>query len=198
MKKFFLMAVAAMMATMSVNAENGYEYKKHEVALSYGVYSNSQILDFLENVNCIMFGAQLKNEKYFGPVTAEYFYHVNKWLGVGGLFTYGQNKQDVYNLGTKDGKDVFRYISLLPAVKFDWFRRKHYGLYSKIGLGATFRNEKYTSDTNAANNDSNADVHLNWQLSALGVEAGGSSLRGFVELGFGEQGIAVIGLRYKF
>jgi hypothetical protein len=198
MKKYFLMVVAAMMTTMSVKAENGYEYKKHEVALSYGAYSNSQILDFLENVSCVMAGSTLKNEKYVGPVTAEYFYHLNKWLGVGGIFSYGQNKQDVYSLGTKDGKDVFRYISLLPAVKFDWFRRKHYGLYSKIGLGATIRNEKYTNDTNPANNDSNTDAHVNWQVSVLGFEAGSSSLRGFVELGTGEQGIAVIGLRYKF
>ena len=40
--------------------------------------------------------------------------------------------------------------------------------------------------------------HLNWQASLLGIEAGGPQLRGYLEAGVGEQGVAVIGLRYKF
>ena len=42
MKKVFLLAVAAMMATVCVNAQNGYDDTKSEVALSYGLLANSQ------------------------------------------------------------------------------------------------------------------------------------------------------------
>ena len=39
---------------------------------------------------------------------------------------------------------------------------------------------------------------FNFQVSAIGVEVGSPKFRGFAELGYGEQGIALIGLRYKF
>ena len=39
---------------------------------------------------------------------------------------------------------------------------------------------------------------LLWQLSALGIEFGGAQLRGYIEGGFGTQGFALVGIRYKF
>ena len=42
MKKIFVMVAAAMMAVTSVNAQNGYDDTKHEVAVTYGVGSTSQ------------------------------------------------------------------------------------------------------------------------------------------------------------
>ena len=38
----------------------------------------------------------------------------------------------------------------------------------------------------------------NFQASLLGIEAGSEKIRGFAELGAGEQGIILAGLRYKF
>ena len=71
-------------------------------------------------------------------------------------------------------------------------------MYSKLAVGATLRNESFDSDDPAVQDDSDTEVHVNWQASLLGIEAGSPSLRGFIELGTGEQGIALIGLRYKF
>lgn len=45
--------------------------------------------------------------------------------------------------------------------------------------------------------DSDSKVVFNWQASLIGMEFGGA-FRGFVELGMGEQGIILGGLRYKF
>jgi hypothetical protein len=39
---------------------------------------------------------------------------------------------------------------------------------------------------------------FNFQASLLGIEAGGQNVRGFVELGMGEQGVALAGIRCKF
>ena len=198
MKKLLMMVAAAMMTAMSVNAQNGYDDTKHEVAISYGIDSNSQIIDVFEEIGGAMFGGKLENEKFFGPISAEYFYHVKNWLGVGGILAYGQNKQDVYLLGDKDGEIKNTYLTLMPAVKLDWLRKKHFGMYSKLAVGATLRNEKYDSDKASTKDDSDSEVHVNWQVSLLGIEAGGPTIRGFLELGTGEQGIALIGLRYKF
>ena len=86
----------------------------------------------------------------------------------------------------------------MPAVKFDWLRMKNFGMYSKLAVGATLRNEKFNSDSSSSKDTSDSEVHVNWQASFLGIEAGSPTLRGFLELGTGEQGIALVGLRYKF
>lgn len=198
MKKILLMVVAAMMTTMSVNAQNGYDDTKHEVAISYGLYSNSQIIDVYEDMGCAIVGSQFKNEKFFGPIGVEYFYHVKPWLGVGGVFTYGQNKQDVFFSNDKVGVSKNSYITVMPAVKFDWLRKNNFGMYSKLAVGATFRNEKFDRVDPSYSNYSENKVHLNWQASLLGIEAGSPTLRGFIELGVGEQGIILAGVRCKF
>ena len=197
MKKFYLMAIAALMATMSVNAQS--EDYKHDIAISYGWLSNSDILDIYENIGGAIVGERTDNDKFFGPLSVEYFYHVKPWLGVGAIAAYGSMKQDYY-LGSKsDGKDgeiKNNYFTLMPAVKFDWLRKSHFGLYSKLGFGATLRTEKMDNTTGNDNNDS--EFHVNWQVSVLGFEFGGQQVRGFVELGTGEQGIFSAGVRAKF
>ena len=198
MKKIFLMAAVAMMAATSVNAQSD-EFKQ-EIAVTYGLWSNSDIIDAFETIGTAMMGVQTDNDSFFGPISVEYFYHVNPWLGVGGIAAYGQMKQDYYFGSKKDGKDgeiKNNYITLMPAVKFDWLRKSHFGMYSKIALGATLRTEKM-DDTSDGNDESDSEMHVNWQVSFLGMDFGGEQMRGFLELGTGEQGIFVAGIRYKF
>ena len=198
MQKRLAILLLSALALGTAHAQNGYDETKHEVAVSYGLGANSDIIDAYEKIGGAIVGAKYENEKYFGPISAEYFYHVKPWLGVGGIFAYGQSKQDVYTLGSKDGVMKNNYLTLMPAVKFDWLRKKHFGMYSKLAVGATLRNEKYNSDVPSSKDHSDSEVHVNWQASFLGLEAGGPTFRGFIELGTGEQGIALIGLRYKF
>lgn len=193
-----MLVAVAMMTAMNVSAQNGYDETKHEVAITLGIYSNSQIIDAFENIGGALVGAKFENESFTGPISAEYFYHVKNWLGVGGIFAYGQNKQDVYLLGDKDGEIKDTYLTLMPAAKFDWLRKKHFGVYSKLAVGATLRNEKYDSVDPSSKDDSDSEVHVNWQVSLLGIEAGSPTIRGFLELGTGEQGIILVGVRYKF
>lgn len=197
MKRIFLMAVAAMMATMSVQAQS--DEPKQEVAISYGTLSNSDILDAFENLGGALVGVTTDNSSFFGPISVEYFYHVKPWLGVGGIAAYGQMKEDYYLTGKSNGKDgelKNNYITLMPAVKFDWLRKSHFGMYSKLAVGATLRTEKMDGKTSG--DDSDSEIHVNWQVSLLGMDFGGQQLRGFVELGTGEQGILLGGIRYKF
>lgn len=43
MKKIFLLVVAAMMATMSVSAQNGYD-TKHEIGINYGSLASNSVV----------------------------------------------------------------------------------------------------------------------------------------------------------
>ena len=198
MKKIIVMVAVAMMTAMSAQAQN-YDYEtKHEVAVSYGIDSNSQLIDAFEAIGGALVGAKLENEKFFGPISAEYFYHFEPWLGVGGILAYGVNKQDVMSGKDKIGESKNSYYTLMPAVKFDWLRKKNFGMYSKLAVGATLRSEKYDSSNNSNRDYDDSEVHVNWQASLLGIEAGSPTIRGFAELGFGEQGIILAGVRYKF
>jgi hypothetical protein len=193
MKKKILMAVVAMMSVVSMQAQSD-DFCRHEVAVSFGAASNSDWVNALEHITTVMVtvgGVKYENEKYAGPFSAEYFYHPSKMIGLGGIFVYGQNTQDVTSGGTKLGELTQSYYTLMPAVKFNWVQSKYFGFYSKLGAGATLRAEKY---------DDNSDnvLHFNWQASLLGLEAGIPTVRAFMELGCGEQGIISGGLRYKF
>jgi len=196
MKKIFLVIVAAMLVTTNVNAQ---EFKRHEFGISFGAFSNSNWIDVFEDaLITTMTGTSVKyeNEDFTGPFSAEYFYHINKIVGLGGIAVYGDRNKDVVSGSDVIGKGEDFYLTLMPAAKFEWLRSKHVGLYSKVGLGATLRSESI--DYNDGDNYDDSTIHFNYQLSLLGVEAGSEVLRGFIELGVGEQGVAQIGVRCKF
>lgn len=196
MKRFLLSAMVAILAVSSVSAQS--DEPKQEIAVSVGQFSNSDWLNIFEIVVEAVFGEKYNDGSFVGPISMEYYYHIKPWIGVGAMAVYGQLSQDSQKDGEKVGQKTNRYFTVMPAVKFDWLRRDVVGLYSKLGVGATLRNEKREFDGERSKyNSDKTDVHVNWQVSLIGVELG-KSLRGFAELGFGEQGVAQIGVRYRF
>ena len=200
MKKILLMAVAALIATVNVSAQEGYD-TKHEIGISYGFGSNSDIINgFGGGLGKALGGARSENRMRFGALSAEYFYHVSEVIGVGGILSYARYKEDVYwrSDDTKSGVDTNNYFTIMPSVKFNWLRKDHFGMYSKLAAGVSLCNFKSENENKNSESETENQVKFNWQASLIGIEAGGSRLRGFAELGFGEQGIGLLGIRYKF
>ena len=198
MKKSVLFsAFVALMTIVGVQTAMAQDEFKHEVAISYGALSNSQIIDIFEEAITAPFqgNTTLKDDKFFGPISAEYFYHLQPWIGIGGILVYGQKKGDLYSDSDnkKIGEDKNTYLTVMPAAKFDWFRRANVGLYSKLGVGVTLRH-----DVSEDIDYDESKMHVNWQLTAIGVEVGSKQIRAFAELGTGEQGIFLGGIRCKF
>jgi len=186
MKKFMLIA-AMMVAAMSVNAQDEY---KNEIGVSYGVGSVSNYASIL--FEAFTFSASDQGG-FWGPIALEYYHHVSPVISVGAIgsvagCTWSKSDDSVF----KNAKTT--YISVMPSVKFSWLRKAHFGMYSKLAAGAIFINS--SADKNGSK-ESDSAVRFMGQVSALGMEFG-SQLRGFVELGFGEQGILLAGLRCKF
>ena len=183
MKKILLMAVAAMMATVNVNAQE--EMPLNEIAVAYGGGSNTDLVSSL--AKGMFTGKQLD---YWGPISAEYFHRLNNnRLGLGAVFVIGGCKYD----DADDAKS--KYYTVMPAVKYNWAVKKNVSWYSKAAAGLTFRSQSGLTKTYSKDDDSS--TVFNFQVSFVGFEAGGA-LRGFAELGWGEQGIILGGLRYKF
>ena len=197
MKKIVLMVVAAMMATMTVQAQN--EDLKNEIGVSYGA-GLSLIGDGIGNGIGRAFGQlggyKYTNDKQFGSLSVEYFRHLNSnnRVAIGGIFSYSHYGEDVQKDNVKVGDRNRNYFTLMPAVKCYWVNKNNFGLYSKVAVGATYMSSKVTEN---GVDENNSKVYFMCQVSGIGVEFGGK-LRGFVEAGVGEQGIVLAGLKYKF
>ena len=190
------MAIALIMA-INMNAQEGYEDTKHEVSITFGIEPTSQRIDNFKNLGGAI--GYTDNDKYMEPISAEYFYHAKEWLSIGCVFAYGKWKADYikFDYNTGEDKKETNYYTFMPAVKFDYIRKKNFGMYSKAALGMSISSTTDT-DINGSTYKFSAEYKLNFQASFIGIEAGSPYFRGFAELGIGEQGIASIGVRYKF
>ena len=203
-RNFFLMAVLAISASMfiPVQAQETEEEMRQEISISYGAVPNSIWIDALTDIVPAIFGHKYENTSYVGPIGLEYYYHTSKLVGVGAIAVFATNGEDEYYKEELCSHRNRSYYTLMPAVKFNWLRKAKWGMYSKVGLGATlshFKDEdKGKTATPQGEVGSTNEVIFNFQASLLGVEVGGQQVRGFAELGIGEQGIILGGVRYKF
>ena len=199
MKRILVMVVVALMATMSVNAQN--EELRHEVSVAYGGPSLSQFGSGLgEGLGLAFTNSEYDDGHIFGPISAEYFYHPNNpRLAVGGIITYSKWDSDVLrrsNHNDKLGERNRNYLSVMPGIKWYWVNKNSFGFYSKAAAGPMFvfcKSEDYESNKSLTQNG----TYFLFQCSPIGIEFGGK-FRGFAEIGLGEQGVLLGGLRYKF
>ena len=200
MKKIFGMVAVAMMTATSVNAQSGYEDTKHEVGISYGALSNTTWMSIADAMGTtITLGAvKYDDGKFTGPIAVEYFYHLSPVIGVGAIGAYAKETKDILIANDKYGEAKNTFFTVMPAAKFNWLRKKNFGMYSKVGAGLTFASKKEDYSKGNVENLSESKVGFNFQVSALGIEAGSETIRAFVEFGVGEQGVALAGIRAKF
>ena len=101
--KFLVMAVVAMMTTVSVNAQNVDDEPRNQIAISYGYMSNSNWIDAFENFSEAIVGSRADNETFIGPISVEYFYRLNNPLvNVGAIVAFGLSKEDVDRLTAEE------------------------------------------------------------------------------------------------
>ena len=192
MRKIFVMAVAAMMATLSVNAQDEL---KHEVGVFYGFESASNVFSVITSAISAAAGDQ---SSFWGPVGVEYYYKVSPVVGLGAVAAYAGCKAEDDKTHKEDLTESF--LTVMPSVKFNWLRKKHFGMYSALSAGAMFVSVKCNDNAKAADPDAKDETVTSFmfQATAIGAEFGGEQFRGFVEAGVGEKGVFCAGLRYKF
>lgn len=204
MKSKTLLILIALLACASQNLQaqdlDSNDEPKNELALAYGAVNSSNCLDVFVDVVSAMFGARYQNSTFLGPFSAEYFYHVTPLIGVGGIGVYNHHKEDVVQNEQITGKRTSNYFTIMPAVKFNWLRKQSWGLYSKVGAGYTHGNYTTTGKDSEGiyTKDSSGNDFFNFQVSLIGAEVGNRGVRGFAELGFGEQGLIHGGVRFRF
>lgn len=188
--------VLSSIVCLPVQAQEEME-TRHEVAISYGAVPNSIWIDAYTDIIQAMFGETQDCYSYVGPIGLEYYYHTNPLIGVGAIAMFTANKENGFDEDLHTSRTEKSYFSFMPSVKFNWLRKNNWGLYSKVAAGVTYihfaKESLVIEDKETVN-----DLLFNFHASLIGVEAGNQHVRGFAELGVGEQGVALAGVRFKF
>lgn len=210
-----LVLTTGSVASAQYNDSKYHPFGPDEISLSYGRVSIPGTAYVLGGVFGTVFtlGAATPGKiASTGAVGFEYMHHFGKHFALGALATY-ENIVLRFDYATgetdADGKKILRegptgfnhFISLMPALKFPWFCREHVSMYTKLGVGAMFNvTNEYTYNEDTSAWDRNTDTNWNWavQASLVGVDFGGDICRGFVEGGFGMQGLVCAGVRFGF
>lgn len=142
----------------------------------------------------------------------QYLYRVLPKLKVGALATFQQTSSKLMVADNKGNfleaaKATNNYIIVMPTAKAMWIENKSIGLYSKLAAGICIASNKaemsdgVTEKTSGELTDkikSDKGTRFAYQASVIGFEAGTKNLRGFIELGYGFQGVGQVGVSYKF
>ena len=204
---------ALLLTCTSMQAQN--VSSRHEIGVSYG-YPTIAFAMFVDSDPSCPHAEQAfyENDRNFGPLSLDYFYRISRWISVGAVFTFINRQKDIVQEKIQIGDFTERYYALMPSIKFNWVRSKHFGLYSKLVAGPCLHTKTdkvdsstmiiscgpdYSRTTFIDHCDEYTDrkVGLIGQVTPLGIEAGGR-LRAFGELGVGIQGVFNAGLRYQF
>lgn len=155
----------------------------------------------------------------------EYSYHINTRWAIGAVAGFASAKgngamlkwDDRFREEDPEDQNVFNYIIngvvyslfgdtdiklhsksqfLMPVVQYSWKSKDKFRLYSKVGLGAQHYDMYVTSSRNSFPEKHENGIRLAYQLTPIGLETGGKRMRGYMELGYGKQGIINLGISY--
>ena len=200
-KLLFASALAIVLTTMPARAQ--YEAPLHEFSLGLGAVNISGMgigMDLYEHYG------NIDRNDMTGPVNLEYFYRLENYkrgrVKIGVQLAYFYYDSAYHYDSAEDSPDGYlaqrrtdNCFSVIPAVKINYVQTKYFDMYCGAGLGVTVRlDETVRGEKEFKHNNR---VHPNVQLTFLGIEGGLPCFRAFLEVGFGEQGLAKFGLRYR-
>jgi len=201
MKRVFvsILIISSLFLSGQAKAQNLYYKQIHpnEISTSYGfsmlstlgsvvINSLSNMIDFDKDIS-------VKPGGTYGVINLGYSYQLNKVVSIGGGLGFNRMSVDLKDNTGKISPAAANIWTIMSTGKFDWFRTRSdmFGMYSKVGLGIM-----------AVGGTLMEELHKTiWlptgQLSLIGLEVG-RGFSGFMELGFGNQGIAQLGVRARF
>ena len=156
-----------------------------------------------------------QEESYSPTFNLQYLYRVAPKVKIGASLTYQHTSVKLMAEKQSGGyldiaKATNDYFTVMPVAKFMWIEKDHIGLYSKAAAGICIASKSDPKFCNGVQVDpdkadrvlkeikTDKGTRFAYQVSAIGFEAGSKNIRGFVELGYGFQGLAQAGLCVKF
>ncbi len=172
----------------------GMGYKPFEAAkISFGdpwFVFHVPLIDF--NVDDYYSGARYTTNAIFG----EYTYQASSWFGIGATVTYFSYYNNYYDAENDAyvGRNITSHYSFFPTLRFTWFRRPAFSMYTSFGLGV-----RYVFENDRVHNVETSDFResISGQFTLLGLTIG-KKVYCFSDIStIGTQGTITIGLGYR-
>ncbi|MCQ2207768.1 MAG: hypothetical protein MJZ02_06085 [Paludibacteraceae bacterium] len=211
MVKKFISIVFAMVAFFSVNNASAQEpvnnFNKNEFQI--GVYAGARDCDknaFGDFAKNYVNNKDDNNLFDFG-VNYQYLRNVNNRLGVGAEANLGFSHANLENQkGDETGSLRQINASLMGVGRFYWIHKDHFGLYSKLALGAeatnkdVVLNEDFKKEQNVSDKALEGDQQVRFAVkgSPIGIDFGGKHIRGFVETNISTSVTVTAGAKFSF
>ena len=198
-----LLTSVALLIISSFACLSKTDESRHEISVSYGYITLPQAVDLIGTVGGTVLGGifvgiadvmvpgNLEYPKRIdnggtGGFSLQYLYSINRIIKLGGTVCY-ENTWGELNNGTEY---IVHYPAIMATSKFTWFNRGHFGMYSKLSLGLMLVLD--------GKNEDKPIPMLAGQASSVCMEFGGNALRGFIETGWGNQGLVNFGIKLSF
>jgi hypothetical protein len=190
MKIASLIALSLLVVSSATVCAQDY---RHEVSVGVGLATIPDIAEsFMMPMLVIYSMGYLHEELVAAPaLTVYYRYHASRLISVGGDFAYQKFDRELYFLDEPVSKNSINYYTFMGRVDFNYVRTRLLRMYSGVALGFYHASESGEK----IKDDSVTEVGL--QVNAVGLRVG-KQLAGYLELGFGFNGILAAGITYEF
>ena len=200
MKKLFFISVALLLLALPMQGESYWKIRPNEISTSYGF----SLIDFgvaqIDRLNLSYVDPKsgaytgIRSGGLRGAVNIGYSHQFNSCVSVGGSFGFNRASINGYVYNARFTLASTNIYSFMATGKFDWFhtRSEVFTMYSKLGLGVMVVQGIILQGLL-----NGAVVLPTFQSSFICLEVG-KVVYGFMELGFGMQGIAQVGIRARF
>ena len=198
-----LLASFALLIISSFACLAQTDESRHEISVSYGYATLPQAVEVVAVVGGELMGGffvgmadvilpgdatypKRINNGGTGGFSFQYLYSLNRTIKLGGTVCY----ENTWGESNNGSDYIVHYPAIMATSKFTWFNREHFGMYSKLSLGMMLLID--------GKNEDKPIPMLAAQASTICMEFGGQSLRGFLETGWGNQGLLNLGMKFSF
>lgn len=210
MKK--ILAIVMVLSVFAGQAVAGsYRENRNEINVMYGKVSvpgtASVLAAALTSLSSSSMSMTVTGFKNTGSMGLEYFHYTQSGTWAFGVAAvYEKSSMDLTFKDTQNSKTgttgfSMNFITVMPSVKLQWFNTNVVGMYSKVALGASVMAVPKTIDvvvdgqTQKESLDRMPSVLPAFQANPICIEVGGQNVRGFLETGWGMQGLIMGGVR---
>ncbi|MEI7725148.1 MAG: hypothetical protein WCK09_08590 [Bacteroidota bacterium] len=198
MKKLLAFALFGMlMLTLSTVKAQDKPLGKNEISAGYGILSYPEMFDEFSSFWNNLFGidsVKSSTGANYGTLSFGYQRTLGKVISLGVTASVNPILSNiVYKKGTT-GTSAEMAFTLMPKMEITYVQHGVFAAYSAIAVGVSYLTRK----VNNANGTTETGTlwRVGYQISLVGVRVG-KNVGGFLELGYGYQGLCRLGLSAK-
>lgn len=192
MKKLLIL-VFIIVLSRTANAQDDRQAKT-SISAGYGLLTVPEIIEGTSDILGTAFSGgtvTYDDGKFSGAIFLNLKIPIGKRFTLGTDVVYEKFSKKVHSEQTGEslGDSKGQYISVIPRLDFYWVNRKALRLYSGVGAGVAFANQKFDDDK--AN-----DVLFAFNAAPIGIELG-NTISFFGEASIGYNGLINVGIRIR-